>query len=103
MLQTIALQAAFNHLDIFIDPNPDLAASYEERHVCPASFGWGDYNPQLISKGGGILDIEVYQNRPEMKACLALLKMSCHRKVDSLLANSAGGSLWNGGIGTYVK
>src|SRR5699024_5705892 len=41
----IKLQAAFNHLHIFIDPNPDTKASYEERERLfnlPRST-WDDY------------------------------------------------------------
>ncbi|NMS31746.1 NAD-glutamate dehydrogenase domain-containing protein, partial [Vibrio parahaemolyticus] len=52
----IRLQAAFNHMHIFIDPNPDSASSWEERNRLfnlPRS-SWEDYNKDLISQGGGI-------------------------------------------------
>ncbi|MFP3459135.1 NAD-glutamate dehydrogenase, partial [Psychrobacter sp. SIMBA_152] len=52
----IRLQVAFNHLHIFVDPNPDAAASYPERERLfnlPRS-SWEDYNKELISSGGGI-------------------------------------------------
>ncbi|MEH6471610.1 MAG: NAD-glutamate dehydrogenase domain-containing protein, partial [Halopseudomonas sp.] len=53
--QQTKLVAAFNHLHIFIDPDPDPAASWAERKRLfdlPRS-SWEDYNAQLISKGGG--------------------------------------------------
>src|SRR4029077_11411533 len=52
------LLAAFNHLHIFVDPQPDPATSYAERERLlrlPRS-SWNDYNPGLISEGGGVFD-----------------------------------------------
>ncbi len=52
----IKLIAAFDHRNIFIDPNPNPVTSYEERarlFNLPTS-SWEDYNPKLISEGGGI-------------------------------------------------
>ena len=52
----IQLCAAFNHLHIFIDPEPDAASSFVERKrlfELPRS-SWEDYNRELISAGGGI-------------------------------------------------
>ncbi|MEQ8954181.1 MAG: NAD-glutamate dehydrogenase, partial [Gammaproteobacteria bacterium] len=52
----ICLVAAFNHLHIFIDPDPDSARSFKERQRLfdlPRS-GWNDYKPELISRGGGV-------------------------------------------------
>ena len=45
------LVAAFDHRDIFLDPNPDAAVSFEERqrlYNLPRS-SWQDYNRELIS------------------------------------------------------
>ena len=58
--QHIRLVAAFNHLHVFLDPNPDAAASWEERKrmfELPRST-WDDYNKSLISEGGGIYSRE---------------------------------------------
>ncbi len=55
--ETISLVAAFNHMHIFIDPNPDVAPAFAERKrmfELPRS-SWTDYNAKLISEGGGIL------------------------------------------------
>ena len=104
----IRLVAAFNHLHIFVDPDPDMAASYRERSRLfkkPRS-GWADYDEKLISKGGGIFSRQAKTIRlsAEMRRMLdteekslqpdALIKLILKMKVDLL---------WNGGIGTYVK
>lgn len=52
----LRLVAAFDHRHIFIDPDPDPAASHAERrrlHTQPGS-SWADYDPNLISDGGGV-------------------------------------------------
>ena len=58
MLQSphIKLVAAFDHRHIFLDPEPDPADSFEERQRLfrlPRS-SWADYDPALISDGGGV-------------------------------------------------
>ena len=43
------LLAAFNHMHIFLDPNPNIQTSYEERvRLFKAVKGWGDYNQDLL-------------------------------------------------------
>ena len=52
----IRLLAAFDHRDIFIDPDPDPEMSFEERarlFDLPRS-SWADYEAKLISAGGGV-------------------------------------------------
>lgn len=104
----IRLVGAFNHMHIFIDPNPDAAASYKERKRMfdlPRS-SWEDYNQKLISQGGGIFSRQSksIQLSPEMKA---LLKTDVNElepnKLIQLLLKADYELLWNGGIGTYVK
>src|SRR5690606_15806571 len=54
--RAIKLVAAFDHRHIFLDPNPDPEASYAERERLfnlPRS-SWADYDPSLISTGGGV-------------------------------------------------
>jgi glutamate dehydrogenase len=54
--KAIKLVAAFDHRHIFLDPDPDPAASWAERERIfnlPRS-SWNDYNKALISPGGGI-------------------------------------------------
>ncbi|MBR7513705.1 NAD-glutamate dehydrogenase, partial [Mycobacterium tuberculosis] len=50
------LVAAFDHRDIFIDPEPDGKASLKERQRLfnlPRS-SWQDYDKSKISAGGGV-------------------------------------------------
>ena len=54
--QHIKLVAAFDHRHLFIDPDPDPAASWAERKrlfELPRS-SWADYDTSLISAGGGV-------------------------------------------------
>ena len=54
--KTMKLVAAFDHRDIFIDPDPDPAKSFAERQRLfdlPRS-SWQDYDKALISSGGGV-------------------------------------------------
>ncbi|MBL7405476.1 NAD-glutamate dehydrogenase, partial [Escherichia coli] len=50
------LVAAFDHRDIFIDPNPDAARSFAERRRLfdLGRSSWADYDRSLISDGGGV-------------------------------------------------
>ena len=52
----IKLVAAFNHRHIFLDPTPDMAASFRERKRLfkTPRTGWNDYNDTVISTGGGV-------------------------------------------------
>ncbi|WP_201554369.1 NAD-glutamate dehydrogenase [Psychrobacter sp. 72-O-c] len=104
----IKLVAAFNHLHIFIDPNPDTAASYAERarlFEMPRST-WEDYEKSLISQGGGI-----FSRKDKTIAISAEMKTLFDISDDSLAPNDLISALlrapvdliWNGGIGTYVK
>ena len=54
----IRLVGAFNHLHIFLDPDPDPAARFAERKRLfdlPRS-AWTDYDAKLISPGGGVFE-----------------------------------------------
>ncbi len=104
----IRLVAAFNHMHIFIDPNPDEAASFIERQrmfALPRS-SWEDYDRELISKGGGIFSraAKSIHITPEMKQCFGIVedKLSPNELISALLKAPVD-LLWNGGIGTYVK
>lgn len=101
------LLAAFNHLHIFLDPDPDAASSWQERQrLFDEVKGWDAYDTSKISKGGGVFDrrakaIPLSAEAQEMlgiQAEEADPNLVIHRilqmKVDLL---------WNGGIGTYVK
>ncbi|AWN17775.1 NAD-glutamate dehydrogenase [Salinisphaera sp. LB1] len=102
------LIAAFNHLHIFIDPDPDIAAAYAERKrlfAGPAS-GWRDYDERLISRGGGVYDrsAKTIELSDEARVALAIepRRMSPDDLINAILKAPVD-LLWNGGIGTYVK
>ncbi|MBO9491386.1 NAD-glutamate dehydrogenase [Endozoicomonas sp. G2_1] len=104
----IRLQAAFNHLHIFIDPNPDAASSYVERERLFNTPGcsWTDYNQKLISEGGGIFNRSAKSIKltPEIKKMVGTQKQSMapNELIQAILKMKVD-LLWNGGIGTYVK
>lgn len=102
------LVAAFNHMHIFIDPDPDTAKSYEERQrmfELPRS-SWEDYNKKLISKGGGVFprSAKSIKLSPEMQKMIDTDKgtMAPNELIRALLCMKVD-LIWNGGIGTYVK
>ena len=102
------LLAAFNHLHIFIDPTPDPAASLAERERLfrlPRST-WADYNPALISQGGGVFarSDKTIAISPEMKAAFDIQEDSLPpTELISRLLKAPVDLIWNGGIGTYIK
>ena len=106
--EKIALVAAFDHRDIFIDPNPDVAKSFAERErmfKLPRS-SWQDYNKELISKGGGVFSrsLKSITLTPEIKAALDIHvdAMTPFELMNAILKAKVD-LLWFGGIGTYIK
>lgn len=106
--KTLKLRAAFNHLHIFIDPEPDAEVAWLERKRLferPRS-SWADYNGDLISEGGGVFSRSAKQISlsPQLREMIAsedavltpnaLIRRLLQAEVDLI---------WNGGIGTYVK
>ena len=108
---TVRLLAAFDHRDVFVDPDPEAALSFAERKrlfELPGS-SWNDYDRAVLSAGGAIYPRSAKSVTPtaEVRAALAipdgapadmtpndLIRWILKAKVDLL---------WNGGIGTYVK
>lgn len=106
----IRLIAAFDHRHIFLDPNPDTAASYAERQrmfQLPRS-SWADYDAKLISAGGGVWDrtVKSVPISPQARKALGLAddveSLSPPELVRAILLAPVQ-LLWNGGIGTYIK
>ncbi|WP_026929602.1 NAD-glutamate dehydrogenase [Glycomyces tenuis] len=106
----IRLVAAFNHMHIFIDPDPDAAASFAERRRLfdlPRS-SWADYDRSLISAGGGVWErsAKSIPVSAEVRAALGLgpdvTAMTPPDLIRAVLKAPVD-LLWNGGIGTYVK
>ncbi|SIR66941.1 NAD-glutamate dehydrogenase [Micromonospora avicenniae] len=106
----IRLVAAFDHRHIILDPDPDAATSYAERKRLfdlPRS-SWEDYNPELISAGGGIYPrtAKSIPVSPQVRARLGLdddVDQISPQELMRAILTAPVDLLWNGGIGTYVK
>jgi glutamate dehydrogenase len=102
------LVAAFDHRDIFIDPNPDAAVSFAERRrlfEMPRS-SWQDYDRATISKGGGVFprSAKAIPVSKEMQALLGLGAASLTpAELMRAVLKCKVDLLWFGGIGTYVR
>ncbi|WP_116473133.1 NAD-glutamate dehydrogenase [Zobellella maritima] len=104
----IRLVGAFNHMHIFIDPEPDAASTFKERERLfnLAGSSWDDYDRSLISEGGGIFlrSAKSIKLSPQMKKLLGTQKASLTpTEVIRQLLTAEVDLLWNGGIGTYIK
>jgi glutamate dehydrogenase len=104
----IRLVGAFDHRHVFIDPDPDPAASWEERRrlfELPRS-SWDDYERELISAGGGVWP-RTAKSVPLSEEARAALGVSDEALAPNdlirVLLRAPVDLLWNGGIGTYVK
>ncbi|MEO1040251.1 MAG: NAD-glutamate dehydrogenase [Pseudomonadota bacterium] len=105
----IRLIAAFDHRDIFIDPDPsDPERLWEERKRLfdLGRSSWADYDAGLISKGGGVFSRSAKSIRlnDEIKALTGLEDdaVAPNELIRALLKLDVE-LLWFGGIGTYVK
>jgi glutamate dehydrogenase len=104
----IKLIGAFDHRNIFIDPDPNAPATYKERvrlFDLPAS-SWEDFNPALISKGGGVFKrtAKSITLTPEIKKALDVKENAlAPNELIRAMLKAPVDLLWNGGIGTYVK
>ncbi len=106
----VRLVAAFDHRDIFLDPNPQPGVAFDERqrlYDLPRS-SWGDYNMELISEGGGVYSrsLKSIPISPEVCRVLGLpegtVKLSPPELLQAVLLAPTD-LLYNGGIGTYIK
>lgn len=104
------LVAAFDHRDIFLDPDPDAAASHAERRrlfELPRS-SWQDYDKTLISEGGGVFSrsAKSISITPQVREILGLaddVEVLTPSDLQKAILLSPVDLLWNGGIGTYIK
>ena len=107
--KSLKIVAAFDHRDIFIDPDPDPAKSWVERKrlfELPRS-SWGDYDKKLISKGGGVFSrssktIKISKQIGKLLGLPDDAETTPSKLMAAILACNAD-LLWFGGIGTYVK
>jgi glutamate dehydrogenase len=110
----IRLLAAFDHRHVFVDPDPDAAASFAERErmfALPRS-SWDDYDRSTISAGGGVWPrtAKSVPIGPEIRAALGIADGSADQpdrlsppELIAAILRAPADLLWNGGIGTYVK
>ena len=104
----IRLVGAFNHMHVFIDPDPDAEATFAERErlfALPRST-WDDFDRSLLSTGGGIYprSAKSIPLSPEARAALAIDNKSLTpNELIAKMLKAPIDLLWNGGIGTYVK
>jgi glutamate dehydrogenase len=104
----ITLVAAFNHMHIFVDPDPNPAKSFAERKrlfALPRS-GWSDYDRKRLSRGGAVFE----RRAKSLKLSSSIKKrfgISKDKATPNELIRALLGAevdlLWFGGIGTYVK
>ncbi len=102
------LIAAFDHRDIFIDPDPDMASSFAERQRLfdlPRS-SWQDYDKSKLSKGGAVISRAQKSVTLSAEAAAAIgIGKTIATPVEIMRAILAApvDLLWFGGIGTYLK
>ncbi|THF57298.1 NAD-glutamate dehydrogenase [Ollibium composti] len=102
------LVAAFDHRDIFIDPDPDPAPSMAERKrlfALPRS-SWQDYDKALLSAGGMIVSRaqKSITLTPQAASAIGIAKtVATPAEIMTAILKAPVDLLWFGGIGTYVK
>ena len=103
----IRLIGAFNHMHIFLDPNPDPARSFTERErLFKSGSGWGDYDTGCLSQGGAIYrrDAKSVDLSKQARERLGTEDPRCTPdELIRMLLQAEVELLWNGGIGTYIK
>jgi glutamate dehydrogenase len=105
----IRLLAAFDHRHVFLDPSPDVEASFAERKrlfELGAGTSWMDYDRALISPGGGVWarTEKSVPLSPEVRAALGVEAESLDPdELVRAILRAPVDLLWNGGVGTFVK
>jgi glutamate dehydrogenase len=104
---TTRLLAAFDHRDIFIDPDPDPKTVFAERKrlfALPRS-SWQDYDKKLISKGGGVFPRASKEIRlsPEAQKLFGVAEAVTPQELMKAILKAEVDLLFFGGIGTYVR
>ncbi len=104
----IRLLGAYDHRHVFVDPDPDAAASFAERRrlfELPGS-SWDDYSRDVLSEGGGIYrrDAKWIELSPRAREMLGLDEArTAPNDVIRAILRAQVDLLWNGGIGTVIK
>ena len=104
----IRLIAAFDHRDIFIDPDPDTGKSFAERKRMfdlPRS-SWQDYDRKALSEGAMIISRaqKLVTLTPQAQAAIGLDKAQATPfEIMTAILKAPVDLLWFGGIGTYIR
>jgi glutamate dehydrogenase len=104
--RTLKLIAAYDHRHVFIDPDPDPSASWQERRRLfdlPAS-SWADY--EGITEGGGVWprSAKRIELSPQARSALGVDDEALTPdEVIRAILRAPVDLLFNGGIGTVVK
>ena len=102
------LVAAFDHRDIFIDPDPDPAKGFAERarlFALPRS-SWQDYDRAALSAGGMIVPRtqKSVTLTPQAAAAIGMAAGPASPiAIMNAILKAPVDLLWFGGIGTYVR
>jgi glutamate dehydrogenase len=104
----IRLVGAFDHRHVFLDPDPDAAAGWDERKRLfeLGRSSWADYDRELISEGGGVFSrgVKSIQLSERVREVLGVSDEALPpNEVIRALLRAPVDLLWNGGVGTYVK
>ena len=105
--EKFVLVAAISSRYIFIDPTPNVKASYKERQrLFDNALGWEEYNTKLISKGGGVFkkSEKSITLTDEIKELLDIEEDVVNGvELSRAILTSKADLLFNGGVGTYVR
>jgi glutamate dehydrogenase len=104
----IRLVAAYDHRHVFIDPEPDAAATFAERRRLfeLAGSSWDDFDRDVLSAGGGVWprSAKRIELSEQARAALDLQdEVLTPNEVIQAILRAPVTVLWNGGIGTVVK
>ena len=106
--RSVRLVAAFDHRDIFLDPDPDPEVAFDERRrlfELPGS-SWQDYDRDLLSPGGGVHPRSARTVKLS-KEVQELLRIDADElpppDLISAVLRAPVDLLFAGGIGNYVK
>src|SRR6202453_604251 len=105
--KTINLVGAFDHRDIFIDPEPDADRSFAERKRLfdlPRS-SWQDFDKSIISEGGGLFSRRAKEIRlsPQAQKLFGVSAKVTPSELVRTILSAQVDLLFFGGIGTYVR
>ena len=106
--QAFKLIGAVSSREIFIDPDPIPVTAFQERQrlFLSKKGNWSDYNPALISKGGGVFSrrSKSIELSSEIQKLLGTTKKSLSgEELGKKLLACKVDLFFNGGVGTYVK